>query len=374
MFVRQLKNNFLILSITKTLKTEIMKKNLLLIATTFVGLTSFGQFDQGNAPAVGDGATLYTVDSMATAYENETGASATWNYSDLVGYANASKALTVYDASATPEASDYPNSTLAVDIENFLITYYTSTATERVSQGFIFTEPNLGDVRAVFDTDDAKMMDYPFAQGASQMDDFAGTTYFSFQGNPVTAPTTGGIETSVDGLGTLKLADNDYSNVTRYKIVDTTLVDVQIPILGGMYELIRTQYEYYVLDPSSPNSSLPIFVHASIKFGPEGGAPISDFSLVLSKEEPSQFAGLEKNGLSQTVVYPNPTSNQLSVQLPSEVNAAQINITDAAGRTVLNTTQSSSVQTIDVSPLNKGMYFMTISNGNVSTTKSVVIQ
>ena len=122
------------------------------------------------------------------------------------------------------------------------------------------------------------------------------------------------------------------------------------------------------------SGDLPIFIHASFAFEGQGAASaIEDFSLVLSKEEPSNL-GFETNALSQTVVYPNPTSNQLSVQLPSEVNAAQINITDAAGRTVLNTTQSSSVQTIDVSPLNKGMYFMTISNGNVSTTKSVVIQ
>tara|TARA_B100000508_G_scaffold141093_1_gene146620 strand:- start:138816 stop:139853 length:1038 start_codon:yes stop_codon:yes gene_type:complete len=345
-----------------------MKKNLLLAASLIFGATSFAQFTQTNEPTIGDGTTLYVIDSMAPNFDAETGAGASWDYSTYGGYDNDSRVLTVLDPTSTANASDFPTSTATLDIQNFLKTYTTSSATERVSQGFVYTDADLGDIVVVLDTDDALQYQYPFALSDNFTDAFEGTATFDIGGGPQTAPAAGELTASVDGTGTLTLADGvSYSDVTRYKLIDSTTVNVQ---LLGEFTLLRTQYEYYDL----ANSSLPVFVHTTVSFG-QGGAPISEFSLVLSAEDPAYVLDVEENNiLESTRLYPNPASSEINVVLPNNVEDAQITIVDAVGRQVYSGTINSMNQQVDVSSLNEGMYFVQLTNGQLKTTKSVVIK
>lgn len=345
-----------------------MKKNLLLAASLMIGATSFGQFNQGNEPTVGDGTTLYVIDSMAPNYENETGASASWDYSSFGGYDNDSRVLTVLDPTTTANGLDFPTSTATLDIQNFLKNYTTSSATERVSQGFVYSDADLGDIVVVLDTDDALQYNYPFALGDNLTDAFEGTATFDVGGGPQTAPASGELTASVDGTGTLTLADGvSFSNVTRYKLVDSTTVSV---MLLGDFTLKRTQFEYYDL----ANSNLPVFVHTYVTFG-QGGAPLSEFNLVLSAEDPAFVLDVEENNiLVDTRVYPNPASEEINVVLPNNVEEASISIVDALGREAFEGKVSALNHKIDVSSLNEGMYFVKITSGDLTATKTVVVK
>jgi hypothetical protein len=349
-------------------KTKIMKRNLLLIASLFVGAsTAMAQFTDANAPQIGEGATLFIVDSLAPNLAAETGGSATWDYSGTLGYENETRAVTMLDATTTAEAASFPSSTEALDLESFLLNYTSSSATIRESHGFVFTEQTIGEIVARFDVNAAQTHAYPMNFGDAEIiDTYSGEVDYNL-GIAQSATMSGILRAQVDGEGTLKLADNDYPNVLRYKIIDT----MNVTILGfGDLEMVRAQYEYYDLD----NEQLPIFIHTNVKFGQVGGAPMSDISLVLSKEQPSLFVSVSTNVLEQTAVYPNPANEHLNIELPSSIESADVVISDALGREVYASTLNAAVKTIDVSKMNKGMYFVNISNEIYSTTKSVVIK
>lgn len=345
-----------------------MKKNLLLAASLMIGATSFAQFNQTDEPSIGEGATLFVIDSMAPSFENETGASANWDYSTYGGYGNDSRTLTVLDPSTSAFNSDFPTSTAMLDIENFLKNFTTSSAAEKVSQGFVYSDADLGDIIVVLDTDEALQYEYPFALGDSLTDAFVGTATFDIGGGAQTAPASGELTASVDGTGTLTLADGvSFTNVTRYKLIDSTTVNVS---LLGQFNLERTQYEYYDL----ANSGLPVFVHTYVEFG-QGGAPLSEFNLVLSAEDPALLLDVEENNiLVDTRVYPNPASDEINVVLPNNVEEASIVIVDAVGRIVFEGDIDSMNQKVNVSSLNEGMYFVKITNGGLTATKSVVVK
>jgi|SRR5690554_228107 len=344
-----------------------MKKNLLLAASLFFGVSTFAQFEQSNAPVIGDSITLYILDSLAPSYSSETGANATWDYSQTPGFEFESREYTALDPASTGNVLNFPSSTLAQHLEGLLLTFSTNTATERVSQGFVYNDTGLGNIVAIYDTPQVQTHGYPMSVGSPAITtNYTGSVYYSD-----TTTMTGKIVTSVDGKGTLKLATNTYTDVLRYKTVDTAEIVVPAGLLPFQttMELTREQYEYYNL----ADGELPIFIHVRIKLN-NPLLTLFDNTIVLSSDQATQFVSVAKNDLENTSVYPNPTNDNINIQLPSSIEKANVIITDALGREVYTSTLNSEVKTINVSNLNKGMYFVNISNDVYSTTKNVVIK
>ena len=346
-----------------------MKKNLLIVASLFIGGTTFAQLTQLNTPAAGDGITLFVIDSLAPNYASETGASANWDYSSYTGYDNETRNISALDATTTANASSFPNATESIDLENFLQTYSSNSSTELTGRGFVYNEPNVGEIIAKFNTDQAIMVTYPMDENSPVINDvFSGELIYTIPFAGVqTTPLTGKLQAKVDGKGTLTLADNAYSNVIRYKLMDT--INATVTGLGDI-QMVRSQYEYY----DHAQNNLPIFIHISVDFGVLGGAALSSSTLVMSLEDPSTFVGLSTNELAKTSVYPVPASDVLNIQLPTSVETADVTITDVQGRQVYATTLNSSVKSIDVSNMKKGMYILNISSDATSVTKNIVIK
>lgn len=346
-----------------------MKKNLLMATSLFIGGVAFGQFTQGNTPVSGDGATLYVIDSLAPNFESQTGSNVVWDYSGTEGYGNETRSITAINASVAPHDTSFPSATEMIDLEGVLQTYSSNSSTELTGEGFVFTDNTLGDIIAKFDTDQAIRLQFPMDETSSPISDlYSGTLIYTLPGfGTQTTPLTGKQLVSVDGKGTLKLAQNDYTDVLRYKIVDT--LNANVTGFGDI-ELVREQYEYY----DHSQSNLPIFMHVNMDFGIFGGGASSGSSLVMSIEDPTTLVGLDKNQLSNVTVYPVPASDQLTVELPTSVEKASIALTDAQGRQVLTSEITASQKTIDVASLNKGMYVLTISNDITTITKNIVIR
>lgn len=341
-----------------------MKKGLL-FATLLCSSISFGQsLTQANEPAIGATQVMYLCDSFATSYDAVTGAGVTWDYSTINAYAGQTRNVTMENATATTNAASFPSSVKALTVENTITTYFSSTATERVSQGFVFNEPSFGDVIATFTTDEAKVVEYPFANGNSLNDAFSGNLDFTFNGVPQTTAATGNAYAWIDGQGTLKLPNaTDYTDVIRYKLIDTSNTNI---LLFGDLEIVRTQYEYYDI----ANNSLPVFAHSHIVIQqPGGGAPLADQTVVLSSIAPMTFVGLEENSTISFNAYPNPAEDQLTVTGSFETATAEI--IDQSGR-IVHTEIISNGATINLSALNTGMYMLKVSNNGTSTTKSIV--
>lgn len=353
-----------------------MKKHLLFVATLLTSFVASAQFTDSNAPVIGDGATLYVLDSNATAYNNQTGTSAEWDYSTTSGYddglGNAqTKLITVIDASTAPQAADFPASTHALEIQDVITQFYTDDAANgRVSQGLTFEEPSMGTIVGRFDTDEEQLITYPFSMGDAFSDAFSGTADAGAMASNL--PVIGSNNVTIDGKGTLKLGQGQVlTDVLRYKLTDT--MSASTPF--GNMQMVRTQYEYYK-HGNSITGNLPLFIHVHLVFLQVGSAtPIMDASVVLSGVEPDAAnVGITTNQLAQTSLYPNPANAVVTVQLPNGVEDATITISDALGRTVYNRKVYSSKTTIAVDGLKNGLYFAAIKNNNVKVTKRLIIK
>ena len=69
------------------------------------------------------------------------------------------------------------------------------------------------------------------------------------------------------------------------------------------------------------------------------------------------------------LVYPNPAANQLNISLSSD-ELLDLTLLDVNGKTVLSRTISNFSNTLDISRIDAGLYFLRIGNNqNYSTTK-----
>jgi hypothetical protein len=81
-------------------------------------------------------------------------------------------------------------------------------------------------------------------------------------------------------------------------------------------------------------------------------------------------AGIDETNLIGLTIYPNPTNGIITIQF--EGNTATISIVDLAGKTVNRATIQSN-ETIDISNLNAGTYFVNVDvNGLISTERVII--
>ncbi len=340
-----------------------MKKRLLLAAILLTGTSSFAQgLTQANEPAIGTTADMFLCDSFATNYANVTGAGVTWDYSNIAGFAGDMRTLTIIDPATTPNASDFSTATKAVSIENFLTTYWTSSSTERSSPGFVFNEPTFGEVKAVFNTDPQLLAEYEFALNDEVNDDFAGTMYFSFSGQPLSPAATGNSWSKIDGSGTLKLnAATTLTGVIRCVTIDT--LNTTVPIVGAI-QLIRAQYEYY----HHATGNMPVFTHTAAKIITAGGTdPLTEFTVVLSSVEPDNFVSVKETEKVNFSIYPNPAKESLTISGDFAGSSAQI--VDQAGREVKAISTVTPGTVIQLNDLQKGIYFLVLNTNGVSSVE-----
>lgn len=340
-----------------------MKKPLLIVSALILTGASYAQLSQSNEPAIGESLFMYQLDSNATWYETTTGTGVMWNYSNVLGLPSQDQTISVNDATAHPNYADFSNSTKVSGVQGNFENFFNSTATERMSQGFVFNEATFGQVIAKFDTDEAKMMNYPMNVGDNFVDNFAGSLSFDFSGVPMNPTTTGVSHVTVDGSGTLSLGQGtDLTNVIRYHAVDSIFFNVS---LVGDMEVIRTSYEYY----HHASSNLPVFTLMNIKIQNLGATtPLVEQTVVLSSVEPNDYVGLNDVAADNFVLYPNPTEGALTiVGLTATEN---VNVFDYAGRNLKSFANVSNGQTLDLSDLNAGSYIVTIGTAK----KHVVIK
>ncbi len=339
-----------------------MKKNLLLVTALIASQVSFGQLTQTNEPAIGASLPMYKVTDTATVSSlgmlGVTGNGVTWDYSSVVMETAASGVVGVTDASTDTHAAEFPTSTKVIS-QGTIQQFFNSTSSARTSQGFVFNEPTFGEIVVVLDSDEAIQLTYPFAYGNSNADNYAGSTELNIIG-PVTAAVTGDVYSSIDGTGTLQLADNQIANVFRLTTIDTTLVDVPSMM---QVEVIRRQMEYYDLsDVSSQN--LPIFVDAYISISGMGKQ-----REVLSKYYAT--AGLENNTINNVVVFPNPSAGEFTIS--GEFAKANVEVTDVAGK-VVYAAEINNGSKVKLNNVNAGVYFVKIAANNKTAVQKITIK
>jgi hypothetical protein len=340
-----------------------MKKIILL--SSFIPLFSFGQMTESTDPTIGTSSSLYLCDSNAIRYENIVGTGVTWDYSNILGVDTdgdgtaESRTLSISIPDNSTVDSLFPGATKKFSINNQIVTYYSTTSTDRISQGFKFTEPSLGDVFTFWDTVPQLLNTYPFNLGSNSSSQMSGRI---FSDNPTAAVDTfaiGNCFSTIDGVGTLKLGAIDYPNTFRYRFLDTINSYVNINLGGTIINapvvLYRDVYEYY----NYATSPLPIFVIYEV----DNSFFNNPNTIVLSRELPTQNVGINEFGLSSAVkIYPNPSSDIFNIELPIGSTAKLL---DAFGKTVTTINGNQ----IDLSKNAPGVYFLEVSKGKLHSVK-----
>jgi len=316
-------------------------------------LTAFSQsFNQGNEASIGNLVSLHLCDSNANILAGTIGNNVTWDFSQIAGIFGVTKDVQINDATLDPNFASYPGASKIYDIGGTLLTFFSSTANDRTSQGFVFNEPALGVVTAAWSTNDQLIMNYPFALGNSTSDNFSGNVTTTATG---TIPATGTSMTGVDGLGTLMLpGNNTYNNVVRFHLKDSANASV----FGSAVTFVRDVYEYYDFTVGN----LPVFITMTVTVNSALFANSS--TLILSKDQPTTFVGLEENQANPLVLFPNPVQQSLCIKGINYGEAFQIQ--NGIGQIVLEGLFDNS---IDVTNLANGIYVVKIKGQALTFTK-----
>jgi hypothetical protein len=352
-----------------------MKKQLLIVALLLSSKAFSQNFTQSNEAAVGTSVSMYVCDSLTSDYASSKGSNVVWDFTTLSIPDTVIRSLiSVVDPTTTKYKSLYTTANKAIVFENFLTSYYSSTSNERSCVGYFFNSADLGDVRAVFNTNPEITHTYPFGLSSVKNDLLTGTLYYTYSSYPVTATATGSSTAEVDGLGTIKIdAATSFKNVLRYHIKDSVNATVTLPVLGTVNATLkRDQYEYY--DHSVSN--LPIYTHSNLKayVYKISSDPLVDKTTVLSKYkgdknakapvDPNPTTSISENFATSFAVFPNPAKDILYVIGENTLNST-ISILDQAGKVVkhFSNTNSLSIQDLD-----NGVYFIQIESNNKNET------
>lgn len=340
-----------------------MKKTLLLLSV-FTSAIASAQLTQANEPAIGDTQIMYMCDtSYFTKNTAAAGNGVTWDFTNCGKVSNgATRTVAVKTPSTITDK--YPSATKAIDIQGYMTSYFSSTATARNSKGMQFTQPGFGEISVILnDANDEKVMEYPYNFGNSHLDNFTGEV----KSTQVNTTCTGKGNFRVDGKGTLKLnAATTLANVLRYKLEDSVDASTTFAGLPVTIKIIRTQFEYYDLDNSK---ELPVFVYGKLRMI-VSGALNTDVTqkLILSAVQPDGVASLTEAGELNVSIYPNPTTGIINISgLTSE---AVVTITDLQGKTVYSNTVSNGQ--IAINEFQAGVYVMEVVSAEGKATQRIV--
>ena len=359
-----------------------MKKRILLLSTLILSSQLMAQITiNASDMASPDDTVLVGVSTQTNLVDyNTTGANQTWDFSYLTAnseridtFYNVSSASALYQLSfnnfLTPDyKADYYNKLLNGNLpaipggivtldKPVFFTKNSSSKSEIVGMG---VEVNGIEVPTKADTID---MIYQFPMNFN--DSWTSRSYLYMDMNPAFNAIFKRHQlrqSTVDGWGSITTPFGTF-DVLRVKSTITYTDSIYFDLgFGAQWSPVPTPQDIEYTWWSNGNK-IPLLKVVERN----GAANVIEFRGV------ENYNGVDKvlNDEHQVKIYPNPATNNLTVDL-SKYNNAQISIIDITGKVVLNTNTTKSTNVFDVSNLNKGVYFVKIISDNNTITKQFV--
>ncbi len=339
-----------------------MKQGLLFLGL-IAGISASAQITIDDTLYVGDAIVYYNLDSNATNLAATTGAAVTWDYSTIAGYnGSPTHADDITAASGTAYASDYSTANYCEELTDGVWTFFTNddALDETHVHGFVYNDGTTEFI-ITYEVDDLKAMVYPMNLSDTYTDPIEGTASIPTLGN---VAVTGDATVTADGTGTLLIGTNTYSNVIRIH----TDEESSGTFFGQTIVISRESFVYYDLSSANP---MPIFRHDAVEADLDAGG-LYGFSAIYSKDQVSNFVGMEKNEAVAFSVYPNPSTDVITIETPSATS--QISIVNSNGQVVKSISSTQLKETVDVSSLESGIYIVTVSFDGTTSSQSITIR
>lgn len=334
-----------------------MKKIYLLISLISFGFAAQSQTLNSNQfPEPGD---LYKYNKADTTgvQAGAAGAAAVWNFASL----NLSAIVTV-ESYLPPVTPSVAGTTTVTGADTLGYNFFKNTATEFSIIGL----SDSANINLTAFTDAQKLMTFPFSFNNTLTDNFAFTTTIAGIG---TVNATGTVNAVADGTGNIILPQGTFNNVLRVKTIIVTNLDI-----AGAFTIVQTQtiyewfdgvYKFPLLRVENTNTTDPF------------GGPDTKGKTVQAKA--TGPAGL--NTLVNKVNFslsPNPASDYVLVSLNNALPAkTQVTVTNAIGQVVYqNSNMENAAQNlvINTASFDKGMYFVTLTRNENSTTQKLIVR
>lgn len=291
--------------------------------------------------------------------QTNSGANVVWNFTLINGMIQSNDSFSIPTAS---ELIDYPKTTtkLTINNPNNSAEIYSGILANTVS----ITALKNTALELNYKTNNATIGTFPVNYGYSNTDTTAGTyVYGMYLGT-----FTGTITTTFDAYGALNINDtgngafND--NASRLKTVQT--ISLNYGVLTNVGTVTQTTYNYYNTTNNGSNSL--IFRNNTTSVS----VPLLGINQTISQIERfnSMLLGIEQPEWlsSQIQISPNPVEDVFSIKTNQKINS--VRISDINSRVILNSDYSEN--SLNISHLQKGIYFATIETSLGVITKKIV--
>lgn len=135
-------------------------------------------------------------------------------------------------------------------------------------------------------------------------------------------------------------------------------------IITGFYENTESHTEHTVNDTFANVDPTYVFNVGKAAVGALQHFAVASTSLLGVNETSTK-------SLESIKIYPNPTKDIITIDLPNHINKFSFELSDMSGRSLL---QSENETKISVSGLSAGNYLATIKTGDASVTKKLIIE
>lgn len=136
------------------------------------------------------------------------------------------------------------------------------------------------------------------------------------------------------------------------------------------------QYDGYTRNTTASHSGMQVNAtyHLIIAIADAGDGILDSGLFIESCETCNYMVGLEENDDNEVLIYPNPAKNTLNIKRADGL-ISDISVINVYGQQVLTSTLHKSEETIDVSQLASGTYFVRLTNSNgASSIEKIIIQ
>lgn len=272
-----------------------------------------------------------------------TGSGVTWNASGLVQQGGTP---TIHFqnviASTAPHGSVFPGATtceydpalLAIITEN----YFVISADSMVQVG----EWSPNDAHEIFMDPDKRFI-FPFSYGNSFNDAYSKTNYSD--STTVSSVQSGTRNVQFNGFGTLILPQGTFDNVAL-------ISELRTNSLGPN----STYFTWYDLDDGK-----------RLMYYSTNVSSVAAYTIDMPT------TGIEDEEENHLLLYPNPATNQVTIQIPSNEEATALKLITMAGKEIYNINAMGSKITIDLTSFTPGIYIVKLSTQNREYVKRLII-
>lgn len=329
-----------------------MKKIYFLFILAIINLNVKAQLTitkTANQPVVGDIVMDASYDST-TAVPKSTGANQNWNFTSFTA-GTFTEVMTYTTVASTPAGSLFPTANIAVMRGSNEYEYYNNQAGMISYKGMA----NTSNTSITTFSDEAVKLNWPTAFNNNNSDGFAG-----LEVTPTSTTNWNGvISYTASGSGTVTLPNgNVHTNCLQVKSVITLTMSG-----SNSATMTMVNYEYYSSASRYPILTIEYQAYSS------GTVTNNDFNARVNTTALTSGLGEQVNS-NDVVVYPNPSSDNITIQLPGNILAEKLEIYDMNGKLVVSKHNSN---TLNVSSLTKGLYLLKINAQGSVMQKQVII-